>query len=104
MQIRVSSPGNHLDSGDIDQIEKDLEKIDRRLGDLDEVVAEVRIKDGEPGQDFTVTIELDYRRNHLVAKASNRDMGQAVREAREEILRQINDRSRGGHSSFAKGR
>jgi ribosome-associated translation inhibitor RaiA len=104
MQIRVSSPGNRLDSGDIDQIEKDLEKIDRRLGDVNDVFAEVRIKDGDPGQDYTVTIELDYRRNHLIAKANHMDMGQAVRTAREEILRQINDRSRGGHSSFAKGR
>jgi ribosome-associated translation inhibitor RaiA len=103
MHIKVSSPGNRLDSGDLDQIEKDLEKIDRRLADIDDVFAEVRIKDGEPGQDYTVTIELDYRRNHLVAKTENRDMGQAIRLAREEILRQINDRSRGGHSSFAKG-
>jgi ribosome-associated translation inhibitor RaiA len=103
MHIKVSSPGNRLDSGDIDQIEKDFEKIDRRLGDLEDVFAEVRIKDGEPGQDYTVTIELDYKRNHLVAKAQHRDMGQAIRTARDEILRQINDRSKGGHSSFAKG-
>ncbi|MEA2498486.1 MAG: hypothetical protein QOH26_891, partial [Actinomycetota bacterium] len=27
-----------------------------------------------------------------------------VREAREEILRQINDRTPRGHSSFAKGK
>jgi hypothetical protein len=31
-------------------------------------------------------------------------MGQAVRRARDEILRQINDRSRRGHSSFTKNR
>jgi ribosome-associated translation inhibitor RaiA len=104
MQIRVSSPGNRLDSSDIDQIQKDLEKIDRRLGDLDDVYAEVRINDGESGKGYNVTLELEYRRNHLIAKTSHQDMGQAVREAREEILRQINDRSRGGHSSFAKGR
>jgi ribosome-associated translation inhibitor RaiA len=104
MNIRVSSPGNRLNSGEADQIQKDLEKIDRRLGDGGEVFVEVRIKDGEPGQDFSVTLELDYRRHHLVAKAAHRDLGQAVRTAREEILRQINDRSRGGHSSFAKGR
>jgi ribosome-associated translation inhibitor RaiA len=104
MLIRVSSANNSLDSGDIDQIEKDLEKIDRRLGDVEDVYAEVRIKDGYPSQEYTVTIDLDYRRNHLIAKASDRDMGQAVRMAREEILRQINDRSKGGHSSFTKGR
>ena len=104
MNIRVSSPGNRLNSGEIDQIQKDLEKIDRRLGDGTEALVEVRIKDGEPGQDFSVTLEVDYRRNHLVAKAAHRDLGQAVRTAREEILRQIKDRSRRGHSSFAKGR
>ena len=104
MNIRVSSPGNRLNSGEIDQIQKDLEKIDRRLGDGTEAQVEVRIKDGEPGQDFSVTLEVDYRRNHLMSKAAHRDLGQAVRTAREEILRQINDRSRRGHSSFAKGR
>jgi hypothetical protein len=51
-----------------------------------------------------VILELEYRRNHLMAKSTHTDMGQAVREAREEILRQVNDRSRGGHSSFTKGR
>jgi hypothetical protein len=32
------------------------------------------------------------------------DVGPAVREARDEILRQINDRSRGSHSEYSKGR
>ncbi len=50
-----------------------------------------------------MTIELDYGRNHLIAKAEHADVGQAVREAREELLRQINDRKRGGHSARAKG-
>jgi hypothetical protein len=31
-------------------------------------------------------------------------MRRAVREARDEVLRQINDRSRGGHSWFVKRR
>jgi hypothetical protein len=39
-----------------------------------------------------------------VAKADHPDMGQAVRAAREDVMRQINDRSRRGHSSFTKGR
>ena len=104
MRIRVSSPGHQLKSAEVDRIQKDLEKIDRRLQDRrEEVLAEVRINQGNNGlPGFNVTIELDYGRNHLRAKAEHIDMGQAVRSAREDILRQINDRSRGGHSSFSK--
>jgi ribosome-associated translation inhibitor RaiA len=103
MQIRVSAPGNSLASSDVDRIQRDLEKIDRRLSGIEDVYAEVRINDGDGGVGYQVTLELEYRRNHLIAKASNPDMGQAVRSAREDILRQINDRSRRGHSSFSKG-
>ena len=105
MRIRVSSPGYELKSGDVDRIEKDLEKIDRRLHEYPEVVADVRISNSRNGaHQYNVTVELDYGRNHLMAKADHTDMGQAVREAREELLRQINDRSRRGHSSFLKRR
>jgi ribosome-associated translation inhibitor RaiA len=107
MRIRVSSPGTDLRSGDRDQIEKDLEKLDRRLGERGgdrEVDALVRIANGTRGTPYHVVLEIDYGRTHLLAKADNADVGQAVREAREEILRQINDRSRRGHSSFSKGR
>jgi len=103
MELRVSSPGTDLASEDIDRIQKDLEKIDRRLNGLQDVFAEIRINDGGGAQGYQVILELEYRRNHLMAKAAHMDMGQAVREAREEILRQINDRSRRGHSSFTKG-
>ena len=103
MRIRVSAPGNHLKQSEIDAIHHDLEKIDRRLADFkQEIEAEVRVKDDGAPQRH-VTIELNYGRTHLLAKAENSDVGQAVREAREELLRQINDRSRRGHSSFAKG-
>ncbi|HZA40915.1 MAG TPA: HPF/RaiA family ribosome-associated protein [Actinomycetota bacterium] len=104
MELRVSSPGTDLVDEDIDRIQKDLEKIDRRLNGLQDVFAEVRINDGGVAQGYQVILELEYRRNHLMAKATHTDMGQAVREAREDILRQINDRSRRGHSSFTKGR
>ena len=107
MRIRVSSPGTDLRPGEIDQIEKDLEKLDRRLGEREgdrEVDALVRIANGTRGTPYHVVLEIDYGRTHLLAKADNADVGQAVREAREEILRQINDRSRRGHSSFSKGR
>jgi ribosome-associated translation inhibitor RaiA len=105
MRIRVSSPGYELKSRDVDRIEKDLEKIDRRLHQYREVTADVRIASGNNGaHTHHVTVELDYGRNHLVAKADHSDVGQAVREAREELLRQINNRSRGGHSSFVKRR
>ena len=107
MRIKVSSPGNHLKQEEIEQISRDLEKIDRRLQDFkEEVSADVRVShaQSEGGRGHRVMIELDYGRTHLIAKAENRDVGQAVREAREELLRQINDRKRGGHTARAKGR
>jgi ribosome-associated translation inhibitor RaiA len=104
MRISVSSPGKHLEPAEIDSIERDLEKIDRRLHEHPEVSATVRVaeRQGVPG--WHVTLELDYGRNHLIAKADDADLGRAVRTAREEVLRQINDRSRRGHSWFAKRR
>ena len=104
MRISVSSPGKHLDPAEVDRIERDLEKIDRRLNEHNEVAATVRIAETQGTPGWHVTLELDYGRNHLIAKADNGDLGQAVREAREEVLRQINDRSRRGHSWFAKRR
>ena len=104
MRISVSAPGRNLEANEVQGIERDLEKIDRRLKDFkQEVAASVRVSDAQgsaPGHH--VVIELDYGRNHLIAKAESPDVGQAVRTAREELLRQINDRSRGGHSDFAK--
>ena len=108
MRIRVSSSKNHLKQTDIDSIQHDLEKIDRRFGEMkQEVSAEVRISEAEgtrSGPGHHVVIELEYGRNHLIAKAENGDLGQAVRAARDDIIRQINDRKRGGHSAKAKGR
>jgi ribosome-associated translation inhibitor RaiA len=104
MRISVSSPGKHLDPAEIDRIERDLDKIDRRLNAHNEVAATVRISEAQGVPGWHVTLELDYGRNHLIAKTDNADLGQAVREAREEVLRQINDRSRRGHSWFAKRR
>jgi ribosome-associated translation inhibitor RaiA len=105
MRLRVSAPKNDLTTGDVDRIEKDLEKIDRRLsGVRGEVSAEVRISGDGGAQGFQCTLEVDYGRNHLMAKADDADMSRAVRSARDEILRQIHDRSRGGHSSFTKGK
>ncbi|MDQ3878692.1 MAG: hypothetical protein M3290_10150, partial [Actinomycetota bacterium] len=71
---------------------------------FDDVTAEVRIDETNNAVGHHVVLEVHYRKNHLMAKSEHQDVGQAVREAREEILRQINDRSRGGHSSFAKRR
>lgn len=103
MQIRVSAPGEHLDSDDVNGIEQDLAKIDRRLSDYRDVRAEVRVNGKATAPEHNVVIELHYGRNHLFARDHSRDARQAVRAARDELLRQINDRSRGGHSSFAKG-
>jgi ribosome-associated translation inhibitor RaiA len=105
MHLRVSSPGARLRDGDVDRIQKDLEKIDRRLRQFDEVYAEVRINGGDAGAvTHHVTLEIEYGRHHLVAKSESSDIGQAVRVARDEIIRQVNDRSRKGHSAYAKGR
>jgi ribosome-associated translation inhibitor RaiA len=103
MHIRVSSPADHLSSAEVDGIHKDLEKIDRRLHEFREVTAEVRVQPDGGIPDKHVTVELHYGRHHLVARAHHSDTRQAVRKAREELLRQINSHSRGGHSSFAKG-
>ena len=102
MLVRIASPGTDLSQSERARIEEDLSKIDRRLPNR-EVEAEVRVKHGEGGVGFHVVIELDYGRNHLSATGDHSDIGQAVRGAREDLLRQINDRSRRGHSSFAKG-
>jgi len=105
VHLRVSSPGIEISDGDVDRITKDLDKIDRRLRQFDEVYVDLRINEGPPRvPSHHVTLELKYGRNHLIAKADDPDIGVAAREAREEILRQINDRSRGSHSDYAKGR
>lgn len=108
MRISVSAPGQELTQSDRDGIQADLEKIDRRLnGFNEEVQADVRISHAQNGQGVPghhVVLELHYGPNHLIAKTENPDIGIAVRAAREDILRQINDRSRGGHSSRLKGR
>ena len=107
MRIRVSAPGSDLKQAEIEAISHDLEKIDRRLADFkEEVIAEVRVGKAQSegsGPGSRVTIELSYGKTHLIAKAENGDVGRAVREAREELLRQMNDRKRGGHTARAKG-
>lgn len=104
MELKVSSPGHKLSDAEVDGIQHDLEKIDRRLKSFDMVYAEVRINTSEGPTEFHVTLTLEYGPNKLVAKSDSPDMRRGVREAREEVLRQINDRSRGSHSQYAKGR
>ncbi|MGH2734715.1 MAG: hypothetical protein ACRDKZ_03970 [Actinomycetota bacterium] len=105
MRISVSAPGNNLTDVEVERIHQDLDKIDRRLKDFrEEVAATVRITDMDGAPGSNVVLEVDYGRTHLIAKAAHGDLGQAVREAREEILRQINDRTRRGHSSFSRNR
>lgn len=105
MRVTVSAPGRSVERSQL-EIEQDLEKIKRRLKDFkEEVHAEVRVGDAQgsaPGHH--VTVELNFGRTHLIANAEDKDVGVAVRQAREELLRQINDRGRGGHSQFAKQR
>jgi len=107
MRIRVSSPNGELSEQELDVFQRDLEKIARRLHEFDdreEVRADVRVKENEEGPNHQVTVELHFGRNHLVAtQTGGVDIHQLTRQARDELLRQINDRSRRGHSSFAKG-
>ena len=103
MRISVSAPGHDLAADDRQAIERDLDKLTRRLHQYEEAAMEVRITGGPPATEWRAVLEVDYGRNHLVAKSESPDIGQAVRTAREEILRQVNDRTRRGHSSFVKG-
>ena len=75
---------------------------EKEMDQREEVQADVRITNGSGVPQQHVVVELHYGPTHLMAKADNSDWGLAVREAREDLLRQINDRSRGGHSSFSK--
>jgi ribosome-associated translation inhibitor RaiA len=103
MELKVSSPGFDLDQDQLQGIERDLEKLDRRLKDYDLVYAELRVNRTEKGMTtYKSVLELEFGRNHLVASGENSDLGMCVREAREDILRQINDRSRRGHSDYSK--
>lgn len=103
MELKVSSPGLDLGQEQLLGIERDLEKIDRRLKDYELVYAELRINHNEKGAPlYKSVLELEFGKNHLIASGQHSDMGVAVREAREDILRQINDRSRRGHSDFTK--
>lgn len=103
MELKVSSPGLDLDQDQLRGIERDLEKIDRRLKGQQLVYAELRINHTEKGMTtYRSTLELEYGRTHLVATGENSDLGMSVREAREDVLRQINDRSRRGHSDHSK--
>jgi ribosome-associated translation inhibitor RaiA len=106
MRLRVSSSEKKLEQSEVDRIQHDLEKIDRRLnGFRGEINAEVRINASDNGANMHhAVLEVRYGRNHLIANVDHADVGQAVRTARDEILRQINDRSRGSHSQYAKGR
>jgi ribosome-associated translation inhibitor RaiA len=102
VRLSIASPGIDLKKGQVEEIERDLEKLDRRLEKVEEVDARLRINNGDM-KGYHVVLEVDFRRSHFVAKADDKDMGRAVREAREEMLRQINDHSKRGHTSQAKG-
>lgn len=103
MKISIASPGHDLSADETAAVERDLEKIARRLEKIgDDAITNVRINNGNGTKIYTVVLEVSYRKNHITAKAEDSDMGTALRHAREEALRQINDRGRGGHSSYAK--
>jgi ribosome-associated translation inhibitor RaiA len=102
VRISVSAPGLDLNAEDHQSIERDLEKLSRRLEKQENATARVRLTGGPPANAWHAVLEVDYGKIHLVAKSDAPDAGQALRTAREEILRQVNDRTRRGHSSIAK--
>jgi ribosome-associated translation inhibitor RaiA len=103
MELKVSSPGFDLTQDQLQGIERDLEKLDRRLKDYELVYAELRVNHTDKGVNrYKSVLELEFGRNHLVASSEHSDLGMSVRDAREDILRQINDRSRRGHSDHSK--
>ena len=103
MELKVSSPGHDLTEEQLAGIDRDLEKIGRRLKDYDLVYAELRVNHTDKGMTrYKSVLELEFGKNHLVASGENSDLGASVREAREDILRQINDRSHRGHSDYSK--
>ena len=106
MELILSAPGVDIDDDDRARVSQWLEKIDRRLKDRRDVRATVRVTGHDTGKPTRkVTLEIDYGRTHLLATADAQDTGQAVRQARDEIIRQINDmKQRGSHSSYANRR
>ena len=104
MFIRVAAPGMELSQEQVDGIEEDLAKVDRRLKHFEDVSLEVRVKEGQGSPQSQAVLSLEYGRHHLTAKAVGEDARRAVRIARDELLRQINDRQHGGHDSYQKHR
>lgn len=102
MEITISAPHENLSEADLSGIENDVQKIDRRLGEQDAFL-EIRVSGDHGAPTRLVTMELEYGRNHLIAKEDGQDIRQAVRVARDEIVRQIGKNSPGGsHSDHAK--
>lgn len=102
MQLSISSPGLDLESDEVQRIEQDLEKIERRFRSPEEIMARVKVTNGTP-RGFHVLLEVDYKKYHFIAKADDPEVGKAVRGAREDLLQQIENISKRGHSSHAKG-
>jgi hypothetical protein len=69
MDLSISSPDHDLKPDQIERIERDLEKIDRRFKSPEAAMARLRVRNGTPAG-FDVLLEIDYRRNHFLAKAS----------------------------------
>lgn len=100
MIVRIASPDEELDERMVAGIEQDLEKVERRLSARDEVYLDIGL--GREGVAQRATLKIEYGRNHLVSTGEGPDARAAVREAREDLLRQINDRSRGGHADHQR--
>ncbi|HVL63956.1 MAG TPA: HPF/RaiA family ribosome-associated protein [Actinomycetota bacterium] len=102
MFIRIAATGGELSDNDVDQIQKDLGKLERRLKGGKEPYLDIHVSGDDGAPTRKVTLRLEYGPNQLVATAEEADVLLAVRQARERLLRQIEREGRGGHADHAK--
>ncbi|MBA2726014.1 MAG: HPF/RaiA family ribosome-associated protein [Actinobacteria bacterium] len=102
MQIAIVTPGVELEPATKDRFEDDLAKLTRRLGNDETAVCNAKLNRGERNL-VHVVLEVHQGKRHYLAKSDDKDANLALRKARDEVIRQVNDHSRGGHSQYAKG-
>lgn len=103
MFIRVASTGKELTQPDIDRIQQEMAKLDRRLQKVEEPYLDIHVSGDESAPAKKATMRLEFGSRHLVASAEDADVFRAIRAGREELLSQIERAGRGTHSEYSKG-
>lgn len=103
MQIAIVTPGVELEPATKARFEDDLAKLARRLGNDESATCNAKLNRGDRNL-VHVVLEVHQGKHHYLAKSDDEDANFALRKARDEVIRQLNDHSRGGHSQYAKGR